>query len=315
MNKKIPTLLVHGSLGSGKTTLIKRLLSVGFFAGSFIIENEFASENIDKQTLESHQDDWSVFDIAGGCICCSSGAELEEALKFVVDKGWRKPVIIETTGVASSAQLIQKLFLNPVFLEHFELIKNIYVLDPLEVDPVYLEKEKELDIKLADLVVINKTDLAENDRVEAIEKIVAKISLNKAISCRAIHAEVDPALIDVTSGSRIEEAIAENFSDLQAFGISDHGATYAVFDIPNRMNKGDAERLLVAVKLVPGVTMKRAKGYFSDPQGDWWHLEATRQHQAINPTEPKKKGVLVFIGDGINKEVIGRALSEIQTNA
>ena len=54
MPNKSPLYLVHGSLGSGKTTFITGLLKQPEFKNSYIIENEFANQNIDERTLSSH---------------------------------------------------------------------------------------------------------------------------------------------------------------------------------------------------------------------------------------------------------------------
>src|SRR5580704_12099925 len=100
--KRIPIVLINGSLGSGKTTLVKRLLKSQPFAGSLLIENEFASVNIDQQSIaDDHGDE--ILEISGSCICCSTGEELESALDGIVARHWDKPVLLEATGMANSA--------------------------------------------------------------------------------------------------------------------------------------------------------------------------------------------------------------------
>jgi len=288
-------------LGSGKTTLIRRLLAEGNFRGSFIIENEFASENIDKQTLENHEKEERFLDIAGGCICCSSGQELEEGLKQIIAQRWTRPVIIETTGVASSVQLIQKLFLNPLFLDNFELKQNIFLIDPLETEPDQLKGAKKLDALLADLIIINKADLSGKEKIKILENSLRAVT--KAPIATTINAAIDSAILWNQKASRVEEAVAENFELLRARGIEDHGVTYAIYEPDRALSKNEVEAALNSFKN-SGLVIKRAKGYFTDPAGQWWHLEATRFHQNLRKSEAKQKPVLVFIGENIDGEII-----------
>jgi G3E family GTPase len=66
----IPLVIVHGTLGSGKTTVVRELLKTPALRGAFIIENEFAHESIDGMALgdEVHED--QLAELSGGCVCC-----------------------------------------------------------------------------------------------------------------------------------------------------------------------------------------------------------------------------------------------------
>ena len=135
MNKKskFPLYLVHGRLGAGKTSIISHLAKTEHFKHAFVIENEFAQENIDGPILGGHFGQNNIFEISGGCICCSSGAELLDVLQKIKDSntGDLAPVIVETTGVASSVQLLKQLLLSDIFHKNYYLAKNILVLDAL----------------------------------------------------------------------------------------------------------------------------------------------------------------------------------------
>jgi G3E family GTPase len=265
------------------------------------VENEFASENIDKQTLENHEGE--ILDIAGDCICCSSGQELEEAFKIIAGKKWARPVIIETTGVASSVQLIQKIFLNDVFLDKFRLVKNIFVVDPLEINADNFDSTKRLDALLADLIIINKTDLADERKVAELERRL-RIVNPKADLFKTTHADVNPSIVSLAGESGVENALAENFDQLKNAGVENHGVTYFVYEPGVGLDKEFVEKALLSLPI------KRAKGFFIDPLGQWWHLEATGFHKNIEKIGAKERPVIVFIGPDIDGEAIKKAFNQ-----
>jgi len=298
--KRIPTILVHGTLGSGKTTLVQTLLRTNEFAGSFVIENEFADVNIDATTLERQGDHIhnTIYSIAGGCICCSSGEELADALRTIVERNWDKPLIIETTGVASSVQLIQKLFLNPDFHEHFEFIKNVYVVDPLETHSEQLLETHTLDVRLADIVLITKADLSEPCALKEITDTVKNISSDVTV-IEIVLGVIDPIVF--TGGSKVEDRFVEHFNDLSAFQVSDHGVTYVTLIPPVEISSKKVQSVIAELQKDASMEVVRAKGYFSDDKGKWWHLEATRTQLELLPATQKERAVLIIIGKGVEK--------------
>ncbi len=128
MNDKIALYMVNGALGAGKTTLVDFLVQQPEFAGARVIENEFASESIDSCRLAQRVDE--VVTIAGECICCSSGEELIDILHNFAISG-RAPVIIESTGVANTLRVVEKLLAGDIF-EQYDLKQSLYVVDGAE---------------------------------------------------------------------------------------------------------------------------------------------------------------------------------------
>ncbi len=125
MNDKIALYLVNGALGAGKTTLVDFLVQQPEFAGARVIENEFASESVDSCTLAQRVDE--VATIAGECICCSSGEELIDILHNFAISG-KAPVIIESTGVANTLRVVEKLLAGDTFMQ-YDLKQSLYVVD------------------------------------------------------------------------------------------------------------------------------------------------------------------------------------------
>ena len=168
MNDKIALYLVNGALGAGKTTLVDFLVQQPEFAGARVIENEFASESIDSCTLAQRVDE--VATIAGECICCSSGEELVDILHNFAISG-KAPVIIESTGVAITLRVVEKLLASDVF-EQYDLKQSLYVVDGAEARVDGLAETLLAEAQAADTVLISKLDLlAENDRQQLIETL------------------------------------------------------------------------------------------------------------------------------------------------
>ena len=95
----VPLYLINGSLGAGKTSVLEYLLRQPEFAGSRVIENEYANENVDGYRLEGLAE--LVTTLAGDCVCCSSKHALTRMLLDFCQSS-PAPVFIEATGVALS---------------------------------------------------------------------------------------------------------------------------------------------------------------------------------------------------------------------
>jgi G3E family GTPase len=297
---KIPLILINGSLGSGKTTLVKQLLSSPRFAGSFLIENEYASVNIDREALaDEHSDE--IYEISGSCICCSTGEELEAALDEVVARGWTKPVILEATGMANSAVLLRRLFLNPRFAEHFEIMSAILLIDG--ADTSKLSQGLELEVKLSDVIIINKSDLAAKN-VEVLSEAVRVLNPEAHIQTTT-QATIHVDLIGKRA-SRVELVFGSVYAAINDIELET--ASYAVLDLDRPLEPEQVKKALRPESFGSEVTFRRAKGFFLDPQGKQWQVEATAQHITLNQPHSLKPQVIVAIGEGITKENLQEVL-------
>jgi len=299
MNKKskLPLYLIHGRLGAGKTSIISNLAKTERFKHAFVIENEFAHESIDGPILGSHFGQNNIFEISGGCICCSSGAELLDVLQKIADKntGEPMPVIVETTGVASSAQLLKQLLLSDIFHKDYYLAKNVLVLDALEANPSTLDGWR-LDVQLADLVVINKKDLVSASKIADFEKSLRKIRTDIKYSVVADGA-VDAALISDHIPSSAEQFLVEHIGDIADALAVDHSASveYRILSARQPIAK-DAFRENLQELQANNTAPFRVKGYFKSPDGEIWHIEGTPNHIAFESVQGNHPLKIVAIG-------------------
>jgi G3E family GTPase len=154
---QIPVTVVTGFLGSGKTTLVNRLLKEKPSTKFGLVVNEFGEAALESQLLETRRE--PLFELPSGCLCCVSDGDLKAALKAVVQKDAKiGHILVEASGLSSPGPMLGVLTqdgpysLNGVFC----------VADAT----TFLAREKEFpalrrQLAFADAVFLTKTDLAD----------------------------------------------------------------------------------------------------------------------------------------------------------
>jgi G3E family GTPase len=174
---KVPVTLLTGYLGAGKTTLLNRILTDNHGKKFAVIVNEFGEIGIDNDLVIGADEE--IFEMNNGCICCTVRGDLIRIVSGLLKRAEDfDGVLIETTGLADPAPVIQTFFVDDDLRNRVALDSVVTMVDALHfLDQVDGAHEAEEQIAFADIIVINKTDLVDP---ETIEKIEAKIrSLNK----------------------------------------------------------------------------------------------------------------------------------------
>nr|WP_232418046.1 GTP-binding protein [Methyloversatilis thermotolerans] len=159
----IPTTLLSGFLGAGKTTLLNRLLAADHGQRIAVIENEFGAVGIDGGLVDRAA--VSVVELSNGCICCSVQGELGEALRALMarrDAGELAfdRLVIESTGLADPAPVVQTFFNDPVLRERYRLDGVITVVDAVHFDQQFRgERVAASQVAFADRLVVSRADL------------------------------------------------------------------------------------------------------------------------------------------------------------
>jgi G3E family GTPase len=188
--EKAGVFLLSGFLGSGKTTLLKRIFSWGIdLSDTVIVVNEFGRIGIDGSLLKNSGSD--VIELTSGCICCTLKADLMQCLTSIWKRFKPRRIFIESSGVADPASIVSVLK-EPRLLQSMEIFKILTVLDAdlweaREVfGPVFYNQ-----LKMADLILLNKIDLVDNEKVTHFLKEIHEVIPDSRV-IPSIHCGIDP---------------------------------------------------------------------------------------------------------------------------
>jgi G3E family GTPase len=196
---RLPVALVTGFLGSGKTTLLSRLLGRPGLGETAVIVNELGEVAIDHHLLR-RVDERTVL-LANGCLCCTLRGDLADELRDLLSRRTRgeipafQRVLVETTGLADPAPILNTLLAEPVVRHHFEPGAVLATVDAVN-GLAQLEREAETvkQVVVADRLVVTKTDVADRDDVARLEERLR--ALNPAAELLEVSfGEVEPAVL------------------------------------------------------------------------------------------------------------------------
>ncbi len=164
----IPTHLITGFLGVGKTTALRHLLAQKPVHERWaIVVNEFGEVAIDQALMDAHDDQVQIKEIPGGCICCAAGLPFQMSLTLLLSRFRPDRLLIEPTGLGHPAQIKAQIE-GPAFAEVLSLKNTLCLIDPRNVfDPRYGDHPTWKDqINLADGLIFTKADLASEAQLQ-----------------------------------------------------------------------------------------------------------------------------------------------------
>lgn len=202
LSGKFPVSVITGFLGSGKTTLINKLLKRPDMNRVAVIVNEFGEQAVDNDLVEVSSEQMMLLN--NGCLCCVLRGDLQETLRDLYVKRRNGDiidftrVIIETTGLADPAPVMQTLMTDELLQENYRLDCVVTLADAVNgIEQLDTMEEPVKQAALADRIVITKSDLADEAttaKLEARLRILNPLAPMK----RSINGEIDLAfLIDV----------------------------------------------------------------------------------------------------------------------
>ena len=264
VDERPPLIVLTGFLGSGKTSFLQHFIDYQTQRSRFVavIQNEIGEIGLDGKLL-----DYAVTEIDEGCVCCSLAGNLKRAVQGILENFSPDTIILETSGLANPLNLLEEMM---ALGEVVRFDSTVTVVDALNLDGALADSPIAADqIRAADVIVLNKRDLVDDARLEAVRRRVQEINPRAPQFCTS-QGDLNPGLIfdaDDSAGFDLNKKKSAAGSVLQEVSVmhpthAEAGLWSKSLRLPRAL---DREKFMQAVGSLPPAVF-RVKGIleFSD---------------------------------------------------
>ena len=271
---RIPTFVIGGYLGAGKTTFINALLTGGM-TNVAVVVNDFGDVNIDASLIaQTHAD---TIELTNGCVCCAIGGSLADTLFTLLDRQTvPSTIIIEASGVADPASVAAYTHisgLSPagtvVFVDASQFAENH--------QNQLIRSTLERQVRGAHLLAFAKTDIASAQHIADAQTLVTSLAPNTATV--SAPADVLAFLVEAKPSALIQPDTGSHDS----FSSRTHHFPQA----PSR------EELVTFLSGLPR-SVVRAKGIVELSDGSCVLVQQTGHHRALSAIDATPTGIVLI---------------------
>ena len=321
---RLPVTVITGTLGAGKTTLVKHVLAHSGRRLAVVV-NEFGDIGIDADLIRSGDEE--LIELNSGCICCVVRGDLIRTLRrLLLRSDDFDGIVIETTGLANPGPVIQTFFADQVIAAQCRLDSVVTVVDAVHIDR-HLKRGPDASdqIACASLLVLNKVSEVQDTR--RITACLAKIN-PFAPMLATDRAVIDPDAVFSSLGFDLDRIAERLVADEDPGKDSEHAHDHSLdhtgdirsvsLSSPEIFDPQALESWLTEVLRLNGEDILRTKGIFrlADPK-QALVVQAVHmliEGDIITPPQPPDHSRIVLIGRGLDSEVLRAGLMACQAS-
>jgi len=294
---RIPTTIVTGFLGSGKTTVIGHLIDYLQAGGQQVVyvKNEVGDTDIDGQIMASKGDGVVARELLNGCICCTLVGPFISSINETVASFEPDRIIIEASGAADPAALAMMVSSHPLLLRD----GVISIIDVVNFDG-YLEltTTARQQTQFTDVILFNKVELADIQRKQAVVGYVRELNTHSPI-LETVQGVIAPQLVFGLNNQELELLLKDH--ELQHdHHIEDDGLQ----SVRIRLTQPVAEQQIIAALEKLPQNVFRVKGLLVNTENKSLLINRVGLRTTIEPltfTLSPAQAQLIFIGFQLKK--------------